>query len=330
MPRGGGLNEPTVAEAPRPEITLPRPVKPVRFGDTTVTSARAGGRKSGLLTFLLATLVAGGLLALVGLQGVPWIQKPDAQESKETPAEPAPKETPQEPAKEAVKEAPKETPPVELPKEEPKTAAQSAASPAAAPPQSASSAPAPAPPADPPAAPPAVRTPARSTVPAKMERKPSPMPPAEPVRHVAAPPSAPAVHAVTVITSPAGAKAILDGRADAVCTTPCTLDAVMGRHTIALRLAGYQPEQREFNVGSAEMELPIVVMRAPSGMLMLSSNPSGAAVSVNGRQTGKTTPVQLALAPGSYKITVERDGQQATQNVEVRGGISYLRISFGQ
>jgi PEGA domain len=65
-------------------------------------------------------------------------------------------------------------------------------------------------------------------------------------------------------------------------------------------------------------------------MLMLSSIPSGAAVSVNGREIGKTTPVQLALAPGNYRITLERDGRQATQNVEVRGGISYLKIFFGQ
>jgi hypothetical protein len=63
---------------------------------------------------------------------------------------------------------------------------------------------------------------------------------------------------------------------------------------------------------------------------MLTSSPPGATVSVNGKQTGKVTPAQLALAPGNYRITVERDGRQATQNVEVHGGISYLRISFGQ
>jgi serine/threonine-protein kinase len=155
------------------------------------------------------------------------------------------------------------------------------------------------------------------------------MAPAEPVRR-APPPAAAAVQPVTVITSPSGATAMLDGRTDAVCTTPCTLDALAGRHSITLKLAGHQTEQREFSVGSGPLELPIVVLRAPSGVLMLTSTPSGAAVLVNGRQTGKTTPAQLSLPPGNYRITVERDGLQTTQNVEVHGGMSYLKISFGQ
>ncbi len=84
MARGGSLNEPTLAEqAPAPtvsdpggRVTLPRPVHPKRLGDTTVTSAREGGRKAGLLTFLLAILVAGGLLALIGFQAAPWLGSP--------------------------------------------------------------------------------------------------------------------------------------------------------------------------------------------------------------------------------------------------------------
>jgi serine/threonine-protein kinase len=304
MPRGGSLNEPTVAEAPRPQITLPRPVKPVRFGDTTVTSARTGERKSSFLTFLLAVLVAGGLIALVGLQGLPWLQKPGAQASKEPASESArpPAETPKETPKEAPKDAPKEEPKQSAKAPEPPTVE--------------------APPVTVPAAPP--------SEPPQTERKPSPMAPAEPAHKAAAPPAAPVVRAVTVITSPAGASAMLDGRVDAVCNTPCQLDAAPGRHVISLKLAGYFPETREFSVGSGPLELPIVVMHAPTGTLMLTSTPSGATVSVNGKQTGKTTPAQIALAPGNYRITVERDGHQATQNVEVHGGISYLKISFGQ
>ncbi len=85
MARGGSLNEPTLAEAGagahgrrprRPGDACRSPVRPRRLGDTTVTSAREGGRKSGLLTFLLATLVAGGLLALIGFQAAPWLGAP--------------------------------------------------------------------------------------------------------------------------------------------------------------------------------------------------------------------------------------------------------------
>ena len=55
--------------------------------------------------------------------------------------------------------------------------------------------------------------------------------------------------------------------------------------------------------------------------VMVSSEPAGATVLVNGNPTGKTTPARLDLAPGKYKITVERDGRQATQDVQVGSGI---------
>jgi hypothetical protein len=291
-------------------------VKPVRFGDTTVTSARTGERKSGFFTFLLAVLVAAGLIALVGLQGLPWLQKPQAQASKEpavadvgreaaappqaAPPSTAPKAEPKSEAKAEPKSEAREEPKSEAKAEQPTTVA-----------------------------PPPVTIPPPPSEPAKVERKPSPMAPAEPVRR-APPQVAATIQPVTVITSPSGATATLDGRTDAVCTTPCTLDALAGRHSIALKLAGYQMEQREFSVGSGPLELPIVVLRAPSGVLMLTSTPPGASVLVNGRQTGKTTPAQIPLPPGNYKITIERDGRQATQNVEMHGGISYLRISFEQ
>ena len=51
---------------------------------------------------------------------------------------------------------------------------------------------------------------------------------------------------------------------------------------------------------------------------------------MNGRPTGKTTPAQLTLPPGSYRVTVERDGREATQTVDLRGGINYLKMQIGQ
>lgn len=290
MPRGGSLNEPTLAEPPAARsaaaVTLPKPVRPQRLGDTTVTSARPGGKKTGLLTFLLAVLVAGGLLALIGFQGLPWLKTQTAA-----------------PTEEAQATKPAETP---------------AASPPA--PQPAAPAPAEQKPAEPPAA--------KTEVAAKSD-KPSPMgPPARetPPRRQAE--TADTVQPVTVISSPAGASATLDGRPDAVCTTPCTLDASPGRHNLSLALAGYQVERREFDVGPGPLELPAIVLRAPGGTLMLSSVPEGAAVLVNGKPIGKTTPAQIPLPPGSHMITVERDGRQASHTVDVRGGISYLKITI--
>jgi len=308
MPRGGSLNEPTVAEAAglkgAPAVTLPKPVHPTRLGDSTVTSARSGGKKSSLLTFLLAVLVAGGLLALIGFQAGPWLGLPGS-------GKPAP-------TGESKAAQPPETPPAKQPAPE-KAATPAQAQPATPPPPStAKSQPLP------------VETPARKEEAVTAhEEKPSALAPA--VKQTPRRPperAAETVQAVTVISSPAGASATLDGRADAVCTTPCTLDAAPGRHTISLALAGYQVERREFDVRSDPVELPAVVLRALGGTLMLSSVPEGASVLINGKAIGKTTPAQIQLPLGSYQVTVEHEGRQASHVVDMRSGISYLKITI--
>jgi serine/threonine-protein kinase len=284
MPRGGSLNEPTVADVPappRPAVTLPRGVRPNRLGDSTVTSVRSPDRKSSFLTFLLAVLVTGGLIALIALQAPPWL----TSTGKEA-----------EPPRQA--EAPKtpEPPKAEPPKAEP-------------------------PPQQPPAAgddaKPSPLTPAEPVV------SPRPEPPRRPAQPVAA-----AVQPITIISSPGGARAMLDGRSDAVCTTPCSVDAAPGRHTIAVTLDGYQTEYREVDVSTGPVEMTAVVLRARGGTLMLTSVPLGAKVLVNDKPIGQLTPARIPLAPGSYKITVELDGRQASQTVQIGAGMSILKITL--
>jgi serine/threonine-protein kinase len=302
MPRGGSLNEPTVAEGRRPSVTLPRPVRPQRLGDTTVTAARGSNRKSSFLTFLLATLVTAGLIALVAIQAPPWLTS--VGKAPETQASKTDSKTPPE--------TPKTTPPPS-PQEQP---AQPPATqqPAAQPP-------------DEPAKAPAEKQAAAD------DSKPSPMAPAPsssgppspaPVRRTSQ--AAAAVQPITIISSPGGARAMLDNRPDAVCRTPCSVDAAPGRHNIAVSMDGYQTEHREVDVTNGPIELPAVILRAPGGTLMLSSVPPGANVLVDGKPTGKTTPAQIQLSPGSYRITVEMGGREATQSVQIGPGISVLKI----
>jgi len=132
-----------------------------------------------------------------------------------------------------------------------------------------------------------------------------------------------------VVSTPPGATVTLDGRPAAACSTPCALDAAAGRHIIAITLPGYQVEHRDVVVGSSAVDLPLVTLHAPSGTLMLTTVPDGAAVSVNGRRLPQATPAQIPLEPGDYKITVEKNGKSATSQVEIRNGaISYLRITL--
>ena len=83
-----------------------------------------------------------------------------------------------------------------------------------------------------------------------------------------------ALQAVTMITSPGGATSIMDGKPDTACTTPCSIDASPGRHTVTLNLSGYQLERRDVDVGSSPQELPAVVLVPIGGTLVLTSVPT--------------------------------------------------------
>jgi hypothetical protein len=161
-----------------------------------------------------------------------------------------------------------------------------------------------------------------------VDAKPSAMKrdPAPPKRERAVEPAGSgAPQEVLIVTSPAGATARLDGNSAISCSTPCTLTASPGRHRIVMTAPGHLMESREILVGSGPQEMAPVTLRASGGTLMLSSSPDHATVSVNGRRIDQQTPVSLTLAPGSYQITVEKDGRQTTDTVVVRDGLTTYR-----
>jgi hypothetical protein len=95
-------------------------------------------------------------------------------------------------------------------------------------------------------------------------------------------------------------------------------------------MSGYEIEHREVDIGSSPFELPPVVLRAPGSTLYLSSVPPGANISINGRKLSGVTPARIPLPPGTYNVTVEKNGKQSTQSVEVQNGkLNLLKIPLG-
>ena len=275
LPRGGSASLPTAADVPGPKVAMPPAARPKRAEESgTGTQDGPAKRKSGFGPFLAATLVAAGLLALIGWQVGPWLARTEP---------PAPSKAP------------------------------AASQPAA--PQ------------------PATPEPAAQAAPAQAEDvKPSPMPaPPSPDSQTPAlrPASRASLQPVTVITTPGDATATLDGNAETSCATPCTIQAAQGRHELVVTKPGFQPERRDVEVAGSGVELPPIALRAPTGTLMLTTEPAGATVLVNGKSIPQTTPAQLSLAPGTYSITVEKDGKRNTRSVEVRHGVmSYLKFTL--
>jgi len=131
---------------------------------------------------------------------------------------------------------------------------------------------------------------------------------------------------VFVNSNPPGAKVVLDNDLSQSCQTPCMIHAPSGTHHLTFSQTGYENEYREVRVSDTAQDLPVVLMRKPSATLMLSTNPPGANVLVNGQLVPQITPAQLTLAPGTYNITVEKGGRSQTQKIEIRQDPVYLRI----
>jgi serine/threonine-protein kinase len=293
MPRGGSANAPTLTEAPKPAVTLPPARRPARR--ESVTGETVVRRRSGFVPFLMAILVAAALLALIGWQYSAWTGSRGVGQSA---------------GKSAV--------------QSPATANQTASSvPGTANPDEAKPSPLPPPAEDP--AKPAETSPSAGTAPKPAEKT------SEPTRKLVPVPAPGQSQPIQVISSPAGATAFLDGHRGTACTTPCSLTATPGQHTISVSLPGYQTEHRDVEVGTGPLELPPLILRAPFGTLMLSSVPEGAAVTVNGKRIAQVTNTSLQLAPGNYRITVEKDGRQGTGTVDIHNDeIRTLRLILGQ
>jgi serine/threonine protein kinase len=296
MPRTGMLDEPTVAVA-MPAATLPPPRRTRQAEATSTTTGE--GRRAGFGTFLLAMMFVAGLLALIGWQAAPWLMPPrNASHVPEAAASPA-------------QSQPSPVPPSQGPASQIPTSQGPASQPQSTP-----------------EAVPPLPVPVAAT--SQDNAKPSPLgppPKSEPARQSQAPVRADPQE-VLVLTSPAGARASLDGDPANSCATPCKLQALPGKHRVALSAPGYQIALQEIVVGDAPIELAPVSLSPVGGKLMLNSIPEGAAVSLNGKPTGKTTPAELVLPPGIYAVTLDLRDLHGSDKVEIKDTTKFLKIKL--
>ena len=336
MPRGGLLNEPTMADvrsplspaatriAPASTPKGPAPVSPApvaaaastlppprykRRDSTALAPATGVRKKSGFPKFLLAVLLAAGLLALIGWQAAPWLMPGRRAAEGGQAATVAPETT----TAESKLSSPAQTAPSVTPPQ------------VTTPPDAADAKPSPVGPAEPPAEP-SAKPPAAAAPPPENAQA---VPAAGTTRREPAA-SAGAAQDVTMLSSPAGATATVDGNRSLTCTTPCVLQLPPGRHSVSLSVPGLQMERREFTVGAGPLELASVPLRPMGGTLMLTSVPLGAAISINGKRIDKVTPAQIPLPFGVYSVTIEKDGLRSTERVEITSGIATRKIILGQ
>jgi hypothetical protein len=113
--------------------------------------------------------------------------------------------------------------------------------------------------------------------------------------------TSPSMADIDLVSEPSGARIVVDGRSDASCNAPCTMALPTGRHTLTAQLNGYTTARRIF-VLPDETGL-YVPLTQNSGVLLVTSIPSGSTVIVDGRRYGQT-PATLHLSAGVHHIAL--------------------------
>lgn len=126
------------------------------------------------------------------------------------------------------------------------------------------------------------------------------------------PDATPAIANVELVTDPPGGKVVVDSRQS--CLSPCSIPLASGRHTLTAELSGYGLAQKIIQVpADANVFLPLV---RSIGVLLVSSEPSGSQVAVDGKNYG-ATPVTLHLPAGPHHLTISDSGRRHEETIEI-------------
>lgn len=112
---------------------------------------------------------------------------------------------------------------------------------------------------------------------------------------------------VTVTSTPAGAKIFIDETE--MGSTPATIQILTGIHELSVKKEGFKIWRRPITAVENQPEtIPDIVLQEADGLLTVITQPTAAAVSVDGRYRG-TTPLELELRPGpTYEVIVSKAG----------------------
>ena len=127
---------------------------------------------------------------------------------------------------------------------------------------------------------------------------------------------------VAVDSSPQGALIQVDGRADSGWVTPFTVAQLApGAHTLVISKSGYTTETKAFTIAAGSKNTFSVHLTPLAAGVSVTSDPSGASIFIDGRDSGRLTPAALTLEKGSHRVLVRKPGfLDETMTAEVQPG----------
>jgi serine/threonine protein kinase len=129
---------------------------------------------------------------------------------------------------------------------------------------------------------------------------------------------------LTVDSYPVGAMVTIDGQNQAV--TPLSLSNLPpGHHTVTISKPGFASETRTVDVTSGSRSSISMQLAPTTAIVAADSDPAGAAIWVDGKDSGRVTPARIALdKPGSHNFVFKKGGYlDETVNANVQIGQTF-------
>ena len=121
-----------------------------------------------------------------------------------------------------------------------------------------------------------------------------------------------------------GATVEIEGRAGQSWKAPQTVPALPpGTYKVTFSMPGYATETRSVQVAPGARTPLDVRMTVVKGFVTVASKPAGAQILINGKDTGKVTPIEFLVEPGTQSILVRKQGYlDATTELKLVAGQS--------
>jgi eukaryotic-like serine/threonine-protein kinase len=127
---------------------------------------------------------------------------------------------------------------------------------------------------------------------------------------------------VSISSTPAGAQIQIDGHSDPSWVTPYDMSALLpGQHNVVISKPGFSTDSRSFEVAAGSKSFLSVQLSALTGTLSVNSDPPGAEIWMDGKDTGKTTPAQFTLdKAGTHSFAFKKGGyldESSSANLQI-------------
>jgi serine/threonine protein kinase len=110
-------------------------------------------------------------------------------------------------------------------------------------------------------------------------------------------------------SSPQGAQFQVDGKSDPSWVTPFNVMGLSpGKHIISASKSSYSSEIRSVDVAAGSKSSLVLHLSPVNAVMVVNSTPSGADVIVDGKPTGRVTPVQFAVEKGNHTVLLRKQG----------------------